>query len=165
MEVEDEPNDGTSGTDAATRAAVEAYLHEHIPLSAEMRVTVVSVGDDGVVLEAPLEPNLNHRSTAFGGSVSALAILAGWTNVHARLRREGRSGHVVIQESRVRYDAPIHGTFRAISPAIEDVPWDRLLRVLDRRGKGRVHVTAAIEDDEGVAATFRGAFVALLDEV
>ena len=79
--------------------AVEAYLHEHIPLSAAMGTRVVRADPAEVRLEAPLEPNLNHRATAFGGSVAALAILAGWTVVHLRLRTEGVEARTVIQRS------------------------------------------------------------------
>ncbi|MEL7244006.1 MAG: YiiD C-terminal domain-containing protein, partial [Cyanobacteria bacterium J06573_2] len=65
---------------------VESYLHEHIPLSKSMEVKVKQVDENGITLTAPLTPNINHRSTVFGGSVSALAILAGWTLVHTNLQ-------------------------------------------------------------------------------
>jgi thioesterase domain-containing protein len=61
-----------------TPIELERYLHEHIPLSHAMRVGVVTVDAGTVVLRAPLEPNINHRETVFGGSASALAILAAW---------------------------------------------------------------------------------------
>ena len=56
--------------------SLENYLHEHIPLSKAMGVTVRSVSGEAVTLAAPLAPNINHRETVFGGSASALAILA-----------------------------------------------------------------------------------------
>ena len=52
-------------------AEVEDYLHQHIPLSLYMEVKVKQADEYGVTLQAPLEPNINHRSTVFGGSVSA----------------------------------------------------------------------------------------------
>jgi thioesterase domain-containing protein len=55
---------------------LQAYLHAHIPLSAAMQVSVDAVAADGVTLRAPLAPNINHRETVFGGSASAVAILA-----------------------------------------------------------------------------------------
>lgn len=60
-------------------ADLQAYLHRQIPLSAAMQVSVVSATLDSVVLSAPLAPNINHKYTAFGGSVSALGILAAWS--------------------------------------------------------------------------------------
>ena len=54
-------------------AALAAFLHEKIPLSAAMDVSVVSASASEVVLEAPLDPNINVHGTMFGGSVSTLA--------------------------------------------------------------------------------------------
>ena len=68
---------------------LESYLHEQIPLSQAMAVRVVSVSDDSVVLGADLAPNINHRETLFGGSASAIAILAAWSLVHSRLHSAG----------------------------------------------------------------------------
>ena len=47
-----------------------------MPLSQAMQVTVVEASFQQVVLTAPLAPNINHRETVFGGSASAVAILA-----------------------------------------------------------------------------------------
>jgi len=142
-------------------AEVEAYLKEHIPLSAAMEVTVVEAAAEGVVLEAPIDPNLNHRSTAFGGSVAALAILAGWTLVHLRLRAEGLVAQTVIQTSDVRYDAPIHGTFQAATEPVDASDWARFTKAIRRHGKGRLHVRAAVSADGATAASFTGAYVAI----
>ncbi|MET0363375.1 MAG: YiiD C-terminal domain-containing protein, partial [Sphingobium sp.] len=50
------------------RDSLQAYLHRQIPLSAAMQVSVQSAALESVTLSAPLEPNINHKSTAFGGS-------------------------------------------------------------------------------------------------
>jgi len=133
---------------------VEAYLHEHIPLSADMGVRVLEADSAHVLLEAPLEPNLNHRATAFGGSVAALGILAGWTLVHLRLREEGHEAQAVIQESSVRYDRPIQGPFRALSGPIDDPAWRRFTSALTRFGKARIEIAGTIlaPGIEGTAA-------------
>ena len=129
-----------------------------------MDVRVLEAGPEGVSIEAPLEPNLNHRKTAFGGSVAALAILAGWTLVDVRLRREGHVTRTVIQDSAVHFDAPIHGSFRAVCGRVADEAWERFTRALARRGKGRLHVAGHIEAGGKVVATFSGAYVAMQGE-
>lgn len=64
---------------------LQTYLHAHIPLSGAMQVSVVQAALEGVVLSAPLAPNINHRDTVFGGSASAVASLAAWSLLHTRL--------------------------------------------------------------------------------
>ena len=141
---------------------METYLRSHIPLTAAMDVHVVRAEPSGVVLEAPLEPNLNHRDTAFGGSVAALAILAGWTLVHRRLHREGISGRrTVIRSSDVRYVAPVDGAFRATCPAPTPEAWARFVRMLERKGMARIAIHGEVTCGGTLAATFEGDYVAL----
>jgi thioesterase domain-containing protein len=58
------------------RCELAHYLHEHIPLSHAMGVEVVEADWHSVTLRAPLAPNINHRETVFGGSASAVGIVA-----------------------------------------------------------------------------------------
>ncbi|MGZ3160114.1 MAG: YiiD C-terminal domain-containing protein, partial [Burkholderiaceae bacterium] len=94
---------------------LEQYLHDHIPLSRAMQVSVVSVQSDSVILRAPLAPNINHQDTIFGGSASAVAILAAWALVQTRLKTAGISNRLVIQRNTMNYELPIAGTFTARS--------------------------------------------------
>ncbi|MBD3258762.1 thioesterase, partial [candidate division GN15 bacterium] len=121
---------------------LEQYLHEHIPLSKAMAVSVVAANPGEVVLRAPLEPNINHRGTVFGGSASTLAILAAWSLVHTRLRGEGLDSRVVIQRNTMDYDRPIPEAFTARSELERPAGWDRFVRLLTRRGKARIGVVS-----------------------
>jgi thioesterase domain-containing protein len=143
------------------RDELERYLHEHIPLSAAMGVTVRFATAQSVALAAPLAPNINHRETAFGGSVSALAILAGWSLVRVRLAARRPKCRIVIQRNCIEYDAPITGDFWAISTLAEPAAWERFERMLERHGRARVRVVCAVESAEGSCARFEGSFVAI----
>ena len=149
-----------------TADELQAYLHREIPLSEAMDVTVVDPGPDTVVLTAPLAPNTNHRDTAFGGSVSTLATLAGWALVHRRLAESGRRSQVVIQWGSTEYLHPVSSDFTATCDGMDDTEWRRLTRTLDRRGMGRARVEVEVEVTAGgrVVARFQGAFVALARE-
>jgi thioesterase domain-containing protein len=141
-------------------AALERYLHRHIPLSAAMQVGVLAVTQQQVVLTAPLAPNINHRDTVFGGSASALAILAAWSLVHTRMQAEGLAGRLVIQRNTMAYDHPMAGEFRA-SATVTDAQWLAFARMLARKGKARITVTSVLEHDGAEAGRLQGEFVAL----
>jgi len=147
-----------------TPAALEAYLHEHIPLSRAMQVVVESTSLDAVVLRAPLAPNINHRETVFGGSASALAILAAWSLLHLRLRAEGVASRLVIQRNTMDYERPIAGDFTARSALERTDDWPRFLRMLARKGRARAGVTAVLEAEGRVAGRLTGEFVAIAGE-
>jgi len=143
---------------------LERYLHEHIPLTAAMRVSVEEAREDRVVLWAPLEANINHRDTAFGGSASALAILAGWALVHVRMRALGHSPRrIVIQRNRMEYELPVEDDFSAECRAPDPEAWSRFLRILERRGMARITLDASILSGSTVACRFQGDYVVMED--
>jgi thioesterase domain-containing protein len=142
-------------------AALEAYLHQHIPISRAMGIGVVEASGERVSLRAPLEPNVNHRSTVFGGSCASVAILAAWTLVHLRVQAAGIVGRVVIQRGATDYRLPIQGSFLATCESPGESAWDRFDRALLRRGQARVELDAVVTSDGVVVATFAGAYVAI----
>lgn len=141
--------------------ALEHYLHARIPLSQTMQISVVETTESRLVLRAPLPPNINHRETAFGGSVSAIAILSAWSLLHTRLRHAGIEARLVIQRNTVHYDAPIEGWFTATATLSGEHVWETFLRTFARRGKARIVVSSVIDFRGKVAARFEGHFVAL----
>jgi thioesterase domain-containing protein len=140
---------------------LERYLHEHIPLSKAMQVSVVSIQTDGVTLRAPLAPNINHRGTVFGGSASALAILAGWSLLHTRLEGAGLSSRLVVQRNTVNYDLPIAGPFTARSFIQTPAAWESFMLMLRRKGRARLTISCILDYDGQRAGRFEGEFVAL----
>jgi len=140
---------------------LERYLHEQIPLSRALAVRVDHAGPELVRLSAPLAPNLNHRGTAFGGSVASLAILSGWSWLLTRVADRDPLPRLVIQEQTVEYLAPIDATFEASCAAPPEPAWRRFLRSLDERGRGRLALAAEVTSDGRRVATFRGLYVAI----
>lgn len=149
-----------------TRVAreLERYLHTHIPLSRAMGMEVRSVDEAGVRLAAPYAPNVNHRGTVFGGSISALAILSAWTLVHLRLREERLAGTIVIQRNSMEYERPIAGEFEAFCPAPPEAEWERFLETLRRRSRARIILRAQLSGGGEPVGSFMGAFVATLSD-
>lgn len=139
---------------------VTKYLHDQIPLSRHLAATVESYDGHSIRLSAPLEPNLNHQSTAFGGSQSALAILSGWALLHLNLRDRGSPSNIVIQRSTVDYREPVDAAFTATSVLPAGVTWERFLTTLARHHRARVAVLATIECGSRVAGTHEGVYVA-----
>lgn len=144
-----------------TPAELERYLHDHIPLSRAMAVGVVSADAQAVVLSAPLAPNINHRDTVFGGSLSTLAILSAWSLLHVRLTSSQLKARLVIQHNTMAYESPALGAFSATAAAPSRENWNAFVRMFERRGKARIAVSAIVESEGLVAGRFEGDFVAL----
>lgn len=140
---------------------LEQYLHQHIPLSKTMQVRVVTVEEGTVVLAAPLEPNINHRETVFGGSASALGILSAWSLLHTRLLTTGVTSRLVIRRNTMEYIRPIMGEFTARSVMDEGEEWRHFTRMLARKGRAKIRVSSILEYVGQVVGEFTGEFVAL----
>lgn len=142
---------------------LQQYLHRHIPISSAMRITVTAASREGVELRAALAPNLNHRSTAFGGSVGSLAVLAGWSMLRIGLDAITPVPQIVIQRSTVEYMAPIRADFDAICRRPSEEPWQRFMQALSRRGRGRLKLLVDVRCEGVPAGHLTGEFVAMLD--
>jgi thioesterase domain-containing protein len=126
-----------------------------------MQVEVVFASADAIVLSAPLEPNINHRETVFGGSASALAILSAWSLLHTRLQAESVACQLVIQRNVMNYDLPIDGAFHAKATIANPEDWPRFLLMLSRKGRARITVSSVLEFNGSPVGRFSGEFVAL----
>src|SRR4051812_16483795 len=90
---------------------IELFFHQKIPITKAMGIRVVSYDADRLVIEAPLALNHNHLGTAFGGSLSAVATLAGYGMIWMALG--DRDCHVVIRDSALSFKRPVRGDIRA----------------------------------------------------
>ncbi len=142
------------------------YLRRRIldefPLARHIGIEVESAADDGVVLAAPFEPNANHNGTAFGGSQFSVAVLAGWAWTTRYLAVRQLAADAVIQESTIRYLAPVYGPLRAVleAPRLEHI--DRFRKMLRRAGRGRVRLHIDVYDGATLATRLDGVFAATL---
>ncbi len=139
-------------------AALELILHSEIPISKAMGVRVSSYDRASLTLAAPLTPNTNHKSTAFGGSLYSLAVLCGWGLLHLRLVEAKLHRHIVIQEGTIRYLHPVLQSLHA-ECRIEDAAFQRFMRTLNKHGSARLSLDVVIRNDDLVAAEFTGRYV------
>ena len=137
----------------------ELFLHEQIPLTRAMGVSVQSWDGQELRLSAPLEPNHNHLGTAFGGSLSALATLAGYSLLWLLLG--DREAHIVIRESSLRYRHPVRGELIAVCRHPGGEAWQAFQAQFASTGKARLTLQAAIVEDGRTCVEFEGTFVAL----
>jgi thioesterase domain-containing protein len=138
------------------------YLHERIPLTRAMGMRATETGAR-VVLEAPLEANINHLGTAFGGSLHALPTLASYAVLWTLLNEAGINCHVVIKQSSANYLQPVKGLLRAVCVRPSPEIAAGFIADLRRKKKARMTLTAIVEGENGKPAVeFSGVFVALL---
>jgi thioesterase domain-containing protein len=134
-----------------------------IPLAKAMGVGVEVSDDRALVLTAPKEQNKNSLNTAFGGSLVALATLAGYGVVWELMKDETKAEkpvwHIVVKESRAAYRRPVLGDLRAICERPAQAAIAEFKDALDRYGKAKLKLRASIIEDGNVAVDVQAAFV------
>jgi thioesterase domain-containing protein len=138
---------------------IQELFYRVMPITRAMGVVVESYDGARLVLTAPLDRNVNHLGTAFGGSINTLAVLGGYGLLWIEL--QDAECHLVIRESAISYERPVRGELRAICVRPGADALTAFRKRFDDRGKARIALDVTIEDDGAVAARFRGTFVAL----
>ena len=139
--------------------AAEEFLHARIPLTRAMGLRVVAKDDARFAVEAPVALNSNHLETAFGGSINAVATLAGYSWLWLELRDE--NAEVVIRDSSIRFLRPIHETISASCAPPDAAELTTFKTNLRARGKAQIALRVQVQENGASAAELRATFVAL----
>lgn len=149
-------------TNDSAAAALETHILRHIPLARAMQLKVPRYTGDELEMTAPLQPNINDKGCAFGGSMASLLTLAGWGLIELGLRAQGLDCDIYVGDSQLRYREPVWGELRGIARFAEPGALAKLAAALQERGKGRVDVVCEIAGGQHAAATLTARFVAKL---
>ncbi|MFZ2235170.1 MAG: YiiD C-terminal domain-containing protein [Dokdonella sp.] len=123
---------------------LEIELRRDIPLARMMDIRITSWDGSSVTLVAPAEPNINDKGCAFGGSLASLMTIAGWALIRLAMDQRGVRGDVYVQDSQIRYLAPVFGELRATAQLGVDDSFDTYFSTLAARGKARLGATVEV---------------------
>ena len=138
---------------------IERFLHGKIPLARAMGVRAEGYEGGTLALSAPLEKNHNHLGTAFGGSLAAMATLAGYGLLWLELG--DADAHVVISRSSMRYLRPVRGALHAVCTRPEAGRMALFHKRFAAKGRAQIAVAVKIVYGGEVAVEFEGRFVAV----
>lgn len=141
------------------RLELEKILYSEIPITRAMGISVQDITDNSIRLEAPLDKNINHKSTAFGGSLYSLCVLTGWCLLYTRLKAVPVHAHIVIQESQIRYLLPVSADMESICCSDDESPFERAMHLFMKKGKARFELKTTISQADEVAVVFQGKYV------
>ncbi len=146
------------------RLFLQQYIWEHIPIAEAMGLKVEEATTEKVLLSAPLKQNINHKRTAFGGSLHAVATLSCWSLIFIHVREIALPVEIVIAESHIEYLRPVTDDFTAeclFSPLV----WPQFDRMLIHKGKARIKLNSKIFQTGSLAVSFSGEFAAVKKDV
>ena len=141
----------------------QARLHHEIPISAQMQIEVIEVSEDRAQVKAPLAPNINHKKTAFGGSLNSLAVASCWSLITGFVELQGlEADYIVIQNSEISYLKPIDSDFSATAEWESPEDQRKFLETLKKHQRARAILVAKVSGAKGEGAVLKARFVAQL---
>lgn len=150
----------TTHLNAEQLDTLRALWHEKIPLTRAMQVKL-KVRDGCSVVWAPLVANSNHMNTGFGGSLAALATLAGWAQVWLSLETP-EDYHIVIAHTDARFKAPAIDDLEAVAVQPGQETIEKFRRKLKRNSRGALLISVTVFSNQQEVVRFTGKFVATL---
>lgn len=138
---------------------LQKILNSEIPITKHMGITVGENTNNSLKLHAPLRNNINHKNTAFGGSIYSVAVLSGWGLVYLLLDKHQLSGHIVIQESNIKYIKPITTDLTAECKFTSFEQQERFIKIYKRKHLARIHLSSTIKCKDEIAVNFNGTYV------
>ena len=144
-----------------TAEEINQHLHQQIPMTRQMGILVQSFSTEGVIATAPLEVNINHQQSVFGGSIAALGIVTGFVAIWGNLKLRAIPAELVIQHSETDFSKPGMGDMEARSRKISDTALKSFTTALASAGRARILVTSDIFSGGKLIASNTGTFVAI----
>ena len=139
---------------------VRSKLQSQVPLVQHMGVDLVFYEPGHVIVEAPLEPNLNTHGTAFGGSLYCVATMCGWSLVHLTLMDAGFEPSVWVTGAEVSYSKPVEGAIRAVAK-IDEAVRTQWVASYGQKNRARADLQVEIHNELGeLALTLSVSFAA-----
>lgn len=139
---------------------LEHELLATIPLTRSMQLAVVRFDGAEIELAAPLEPNVNDKGCAFGGSMASLMTLASWGLARLCLRDLGFDPDIYVQDSHIEYLQPVWTDLRVCARAQDGHTLADFTAIYAARGKSRVSICAEVVVGDQLAARMSARFVA-----
>lgn len=139
----------------------QQLLYEQIPITEKMGLKVIEFKPYSVKILAMLEPNLNHKCTAFGGSISSLMTVCGWGAVFANVKDSYPDSHIVIQRGNIEYVSSIDKDFIAECTIEKQEEMRKLLLTYERFGRARITLDVYCRDGSKLLSKFQGQYAVL----
>lgn len=140
---------------------IQKIIEAQIPITKSTGIQFISFQESTCFCKAPLQPNHNHKGTAFGGSLYNTCITASYGLIF-NLQRINQITQVdlVVASANISYLRPVDQDFQ-IKSTLDPIKWNQMTLKLNKQGFGKIDVEAFvfITDESVRLCEFKGTFV------
>ena len=123
---------------------LQIKISSEIPILKEMGMEIRKVEKNESLIHFPLQPNHNHKGTAFGGSIYAACTAACYALIYSRqIQSQIADRDLVITQGEIKYKKAVKQDFFARAELVEP-DWQSLLESLKNRRPEKLMMTCFI---------------------
>ncbi|TDR20536.1 YiiD C-terminal domain-containing protein [Marinicella litoralis] len=143
--------------------AFQDFLYAHIPMVKAMQMNLTSLSEQTLSATAPLSPNINDKSTVFGGSSAALMTICGWSLIKLNLECHGVMNDVVIQQAETQWLKAQSDDLTIEVQSQEPLHWQEICQQVtsDNRTKKILVQCQVLNTQNEICCTMIGSYVIL----
>ncbi len=138
-----------------TAAQIQTLIQDKIPMLRSMGLQILELGERHCVGLTPLDKNLNHKGTAFGGSLYNSCVGACYALMY-KLQSENQleDWDLVIASATMTYKKPTVNDY-FVEATVSEFNAAEIRKALLEKKKMRLHMVAQVRNSRAGAATCR----------
>jgi thioesterase domain-containing protein len=141
---------------------LDAFLNEHLPLARAAGVEIDAYDGDLLQVSAPLSLNINDKSTAFGGSLYNLCVIAAWGMTDLKAKELKLAGDIVVAKGEINYLRPLRSRLIAQAFAPDQAMLEKALHSYAVKGKAVFSIHVEVRDEhQQLCVEFTGKYAVL----
>lgn len=142
---------------------LDGFLKEHLPLARAAGVNIDAYDGSRLQVSAPLDLNINDKSTAFGGSLYNLCVIAAWGMTDLKAKELGFTGDIVVAKGEISYLRPLRTRLIASAFSPSKLMLEKAVHSYQEKGKAIFNIAAHILDEQQqVCVEFQGKYAVLV---
>lgn len=140
---------------------LENIFRDKIKLYEHLGIEILEATSDKAHFRVSLEKNLNHKGTAFGGSLYAAGVMAAYALILAGLKQHGIStDNIVISKGEISYLRPVDSDFEVLATFSSEEQGEKFYSEINTNKRAKEIVKVQILGEGGsLRALLSGTFV------
>lgn len=125
------------------------FLYQSIPLTKDMGIELIDYSGDSLKALAPLVNNINDKGSVFGGSSSALMIIAAWSLIKIKCQQNDINADIVIHKNETIWHKALYSDLIIEAEFKGEYKFDKIKKLIDKQKHQRIDCQIVLKDKEG----------------
>jgi len=136
------------------------FLNQSIPLTKDMGLLLTGYNGNRLFLKAPLSNNINDKGSVFGGSSSALMIIAAWSLIKLKCDENNITADIVIHKNDTVWHKALYSDLIIEAEFKQDYDFDVVNISIENNKHYRIDCQIVLKDADGnIFSTMQAKYV------